>query len=135
MPRVRAVAALCAAGAVLVQSGCGDGGEPGTTAATPTTATVPASATAPAPGDDARRFTTAEVAELAGFTAIEGGRAWEGPTGCRVTEILISGTEVKAALKEFSTLVVTNPAGDVGVRFEATAGCREALTANLSAVK
>ena len=135
MTRVRAIAALCTACALLVQSGCGDGGEAGTTAAKPTTATVPASATAPAPGDDVRRFTAAEVAKLAGFTAIEGGRAWEGPTGCRVTEILISGTEVKAALKEFSTLVVTNPAGDVGVRFEATAGCREALTANLSAVK
>ena len=49
--------------------------------------------------------------------------------------ILPTHAEVLTDRPTPDALVVTNSADDVGVKFDPTAGCREALLANLSQVK
>lgn len=135
-PVIAAVAVLVLTAAL---GGCGSGGDgASTTAATvtsATTGTLPASATTAKPGDDKARFTEAQVVRLARLTPIEGGKAWRSQTGCRVTKIFRTRSEVIANRTAFASLVVTNPADDVGVTFDPVTGCREALTANLTLVK
>ena len=135
-PATAAAAVLLLAAAL---AGCGSGDDGASTSAasatSAATATLPASATTAKPGDDKARFTEAQVVRLAGLTPIEGGRAWRSQTGCRVTKIFRTRSEVIANRTAFASLVVTNPTDDVGVKFDPVAGCREALTANLTLVR
>ncbi len=80
------------------------------------------------------RFSIEQVAELAGLKPSETG-SWTNVTGCRVTRIMTTRADVAKYQTGVDALVVVNPAGDVGVTFDATPGCRESLQANLIRVK
>lgn len=122
-PRVAPALVLLALGAGLGACGSGSGDAPATTTTT---------AAAPAP---AGRYTVAEVARRARLTKAPDGRGWISITGCRVTRILTTHAEVLRYRTSPDALVVTNPADDIGVAFEAGGDCRAALTANLTLVR
>lgn len=83
-------------------------------------------------GSDAR-YTEQQVATLAHFTTSEDGLSWSGG-GCSIGVIMTTRPAVKM-YADAGDAVVTNPRGDVGVKFSPDPGCREALTAALRSVK
>ena len=123
-------AALLLALATLALTACGssDVATTASTAAATTSAQPPAATAAPA------RYTTRQVARIAGFRQNADG-TWTSPTGCTVTMILLTHDEVLKERTSQDALVVSNDRDDVGVKFTLKAGCREALLANLSQVK
>ena len=116
--------ALLLAGAVLALGACGSSGDT-------TQATTQAAPAKPAKG----RYSVSQVAKLAGFKAAADGHSWTSITGCRVTVIMTTHAEVLTYRPNPDALVVTNPADDIGVKFDPTPGCRDALTANLTKVR
>ena len=123
-------AALLLTLAALALAACGSSDDGSTTATTAaaTTSTQAATTTADA------RYTTAQVAKIAGFKK-NADATWTSPTGCRVTMILLTHDAVLKERTSQDALVVSNSLDDVGVKFDLKAGCREALLANLSRVK
>jgi len=119
-------AALLLTLTALGLAACGSGSDK-----TATSTAAPTTATAPAKG----RYSTRQIAKLAGFTPNADGRSWTSLTGCRVTMILPTHAEVLKYRTSQDALVVTNTADDVGVVFDLKPGCREALLANLTRVK
>lgn len=107
--------------ALAMLAGCGDKASQGA---------GPVSANA----DGDARYTEAQVAEMAGLRSDDDGLSWTGPRDCQVSVIMTT----RAALKLYADAgdaVVSNPAGDVGVKFSPDPGCREALLKALEAVK
>lgn len=80
------------------------------------------------------RYTVSQVARRAGLVSEDGGISWTGPGGCTVSVIMTTRAEVETYAGA-GDAVVTNPAGDVGVKFQPDPGCREKLLAALAAVK
>lgn len=129
---VPAAALALSAALALALAACGSSDEPSTTAAGTTTTTV----TQATPSTKSKgRFTINQIEDLVGLKPIEGGKAWTSITGCRVTVIMTTHAEVLTYRTTQDEPVVTNPADDVGVKFDPVPGCRDALTANLTKVK
>jgi hypothetical protein len=93
----------------------------------------PAEAVSANASDDAR-YTEEQAARLAGFRADNDGLAWTGPNECQISVIMTT----RGAIDMYASAgdaVVSNPAGDVGVKFHPEPGCRTALLAALRRVK
>lgn len=118
-------AALLLTLAAITLGACGSSDDTAATTAAAQTGTA---------AQERGRFSAEQVAELAGFTAAGGG-TWKNATGCEISAILTTRAEVQTYLTSPDALVVVNPAGDAGVRFEPTPGCRESLQANLTKVR
>jgi len=83
------------------------------------------------PDADAR-YTPAQVAKLAGFKPDP--PAWVGPNGEQIAVIVTTRGEIELYASAGDP-VVTNPAGDVGVKFFPEPGARAALLEALRKVK
>lgn len=80
------------------------------------------------------RYTPDQVAKIAGLKSTDGDISWTGPGGCQVSVIMTSAGEVQTYAGA-GDAVVTNPRGDVGVKFFPDPGCRQKLLAALARVK
>lgn len=122
MPKAILLAALLVA--VVLLTGCGGTGTAPTTSFNAST--------------DAR-YTEHQVADLAGFTPTDDGIAWDyvitpGVAGCQIDVIMTTRPAVKI-YADAGDAVVTNPRGDVGVKFSPDPGCREELLEALRKVR
>lgn len=80
------------------------------------------------------RYTEEQVADMAGLKLNDSGLSWS-HGGCDIAVIMTTRATVELYASA-GDAVVTNPAGDVGVKFSASdPGCREKLLAALEAVE
>ena len=82
---------------------------------------------------DPNEYSEEDVSHLAGFQRDEYGIAWDGPSGCSVAVILTNKQEIEVYASGGSP-VVTNPSGDVGVKYDGSSECETTLTNALANV-